>query len=155
LYISAILLAVIVLIFLYICPKKEYLVLRDGDNGKLIARYEVEENEEFAVSFIHSVNKSIVKESYEIKQKNIYLTKCLYRAFGAGVATQVEPPQTLEYLSDGSMLISGFDRKIEDLSYIVATVSDHILYINDEEISLGELCGKNRTVRFEIEQRLY
>ena len=150
-YISTILLCLVVLIFLYLQPDKKYLVLRDGDNGKFIAKYEVEESEEFAISFIHSVNKSIVKESYEVRGKDIYLTKCLYRAFGAGVATEVVPPQTLKYLEDGSMLISGFDRKMENLSYIVGTVSDHILYIDENEISLRDLCGKNRTVRFEID----
>jgi hypothetical protein len=56
--------------------------------------------------------------------------------------------QILEYGDDGSMIVSGFERRMDNLSYIVGTVSDHTLYINNESISLRELCGRNATVRF-------
>ena len=128
------------------------LVLSNGDTGEVYAEYKVKEGDYFSVSFIHSVNKSEVKESYEIKKDGIYLQDCLYSAFGAGVATEIEDGQKLSYTDDGKMLISGFDRKIEHLSYIVGTVSDHVLEINGEEISLRELCGRNSVVHFDYKK---
>ena len=128
------------------------LVLSNGDTGEVYAAYKVKEGDCFSVSFIHSVNKSQVKESYEIKKDGIYLQDCLYSDFGAGVATEIEDGQKLSYTDDGKMLISGFDRKIEHLSYIVGTVSDHVLEINGEEISLRELCGRNSVVHFDYKK---
>lgn len=128
------------------------LILSNGDTGEVYAAYKVKEGDYFSVSFIHSVNKSEVKESYEIKKDGIYLQDCLYSDFGAGVATEIEDGQKLSYTDDGKMLISGFDRKIEHLSYIVGTVSDHVLEINGEEISLRELCGRNSVVHFDYKK---
>jgi len=130
-------------------PGGEKLILRDGDSGKVYARYDAEEGTRFSVAFIHSVNKTEVKETYEIKDDGIYLQECLYSGFGAGVATEVGEGQTLTYTEDGRMLITGYNIKIPSLSYIVGTVSDHILEINGVEISLRELCGRNSVVRFE------
>ena len=130
-------------------PGNEKLVLRDGDNRKVYAQYDAPEGTRFSVAFIHSVNKTEVKETYEIKDGGIYLQECLYSGFGAGVATEVEEGQTLTYTEDGKMLISGYNIPIPNLSYIVGTVSDHVLEINGVEISLRELCGRNSVVRFE------
>ncbi|MEA5082621.1 MAG: DUF1850 domain-containing protein [Lachnospiraceae bacterium] len=137
-------------VFILFPTGEAVLQLRDGENGKIYAKYEAYEGMTFSVSFIHSVNKSRVKETYEIKDGAIYLESCLYSAFGAGVATEVEEGQTLTYTEDGEMLLSGFNRRIDGLSYIVGTVSDHILEVEDEEISLRDLCGRNSTVRFEV-----
>ena len=131
------------------------LVIYDMDTEKEIAsfKFEDEDKPEFAISFIHSVNQSMVKEGYIVKNGDeIYLDTCLYKNFGAGVATEVVPPQTLEILDNGYMLISGFDMYIPRLSYIVGTISDHILYINNNEISLRDLCGKNRSIGFKIKK---
>ena len=77
--------------------------------------------------------------------------KTVYYGFGAGVQTELEEGQKLEYGDDGSMIITGFDRKMDDLVYFVGTVSDHILTLEDgEEISLRDLCGRNAMVRFSL-----
>lgn len=144
--------AVFAIAALLICalfiPGSTALVLRNCDTGKVYACFETESNSEFSVAFIHSVNKSEVREYYVIYNDGIYLEKCLYSNFGAGVATEIEDGQSLSYTEDGKMIISNIHRRIDKLSYIVGTVSDHILYIGENEISLRELCGKNSPVYF-------
>ena len=55
----------------------------------------------------------------------------------------------MEYGEDGSMIITGFDRRMDDLVYFVGTVSDHTLTLDDgQQISLRDLCGRNTKVRF-------
>jgi len=130
------------------------LVLQN-EQGRTYASIPFEAEQEFAVSFIHSVNKTEVKEGYYIDNNGIIiLDYCVYYGFGAGVATEVPEGGSLTTLSDGSMLMSGFEMPIQQLSYVVGTVSDHILYINGEELSLRELCGRNNTVRFFVKNRL-
>ena len=80
------------------------------------------------------------------------MEKTVYYSFGAGVQTELEEGQHLEYGDDGSMIVSGFHKEIPDLIYIVGTVSDHIMVINGgEEISLSQLCGAREKVRFSYE----
>lgn len=145
LFTAAVMLCIIILI---IKDDSKELILRDLDTGKVYARYHLVEGDTFAITFVHSVNKSPVTEVYQIKDDKIYLEKCLYYAFGAGVATTLEGEQTLSYGENGEMIISNINTLMYDLIYIVGTVSDHVLEIQNTEISLRELCGRNSSVSF-------
>jgi len=113
----------------------------------------VSEGDEFSVGFIHSVNKSPLTDVYQIKDHKIYVVRTIYYGFGAGVQTEIEDGQTLEYGENGEMIVSGFDQEMSHLSYIVGTVSDHVLTIHGDEVSLREKCGRNSTVEFTCEFR--
>lgn len=141
-------------VFIYNIFSPPYLILRNGDTGKALAAYPVNEGDEFSVTFVHSVNRSPVTDVYEIRNGAIYVTRTIYYSFGAGVQTQIEAGQTLEYGTDGSMVVSGFERRMDHLSYIVGTVSDHILKVGGESVSLRNLCGRNTTVGFRCGPRL-
>ncbi len=133
-----------------ICTRSRTLVLSNAKTGEVYARYRLKVGDTFGVSFIHSVNKSPLTDYYEIRRDGIYVVKTVYYGFGAGVQTQLEGNEKLTYGDDGSMIVTGFDRKMDDLIYIVGTVSDHTLIINDTaRISLRDLCGRNAMVRFE------
>ena len=126
-----------------------FLELKDAESGRVYGRYLVRPGQEFSIGFIHSVNKSPVTDVYEVRRDGIYVVRTIYYGFGAGVQTELEEGQTLEYGEDGSMIISGFNRKLDPLTYFVGTVSDHILTIEGrKEISLRTLCGRNAMVSF-------
>lgn len=143
----------IILIFILICSmflrKKYYLELR-AENGKLYFKENIKLGTEFSIKFIHSVNKSPVIDYYKVKKDGIYVDKTLYYDFGAGVQTQLEENQKLEFTDDGAMLVSGFDKKITDLAYVVGKVSDHELTIGEKKYSLTKLCGKGAYVSFQL-----
>ena len=143
--------ALLFLIFTFSAP---CLILKDGETGAVIRSFPVREGEEFAVTFIHSVNQSPVTEVYQIRNGEIYVVRTIYYAFGAGVPSELAEGQRLAYAEDGAMVVTGIDRRLTRLSYIVGTVSDHTLAIGGESISLLRLCGRNATVRFETGRRL-
>jgi len=129
-----------------------HLVLRNASTGAKYASFPIEDGDTFSIGFIHSVNKSPLTDYYEVRGKDIYVVKTVYYGFGAGVQTEIEEGQTLTYGDDGSMIVTGFNKKIDPLTYFVGTVSDHILCINEgEDISLRDLCGRNARVGFYIE----
>lgn len=132
-----------------------YLVLRDQDTGQEYARYRMEEGEEFSVGFIHSVNQTPLTDYYQIRDGQIYVVRTIYYSFGAGVQTELNEGETLEYGEDGSMIISGIDRLIPRLTYVVGMWSDHTLRIRGEEISLRDLCGRGAAVDFLCEYQHY
>ncbi|NLE26072.1 MAG: DUF1850 domain-containing protein, partial [Clostridiaceae bacterium] len=133
---AAIVVMIAASVFIYFILSSPCLILKDGDTGKTLAVYGIKEGNEFSITFVHSVNKSPVTDVYEIRGGVIYVVRTIYYSFGAGVQTEIEEGQTLEYGEDGSMIISGFDRPMDNLSYIVGTVSDHILEINGNSVKL-------------------
>lgn len=141
-----------VIIFCFSVSEK-CVLLTDGDTGKLLGAFPCEDHGEFSVSFIHSVNKTPVTDVYEVRGRDIFVVRTVYFSFGAGVQTELQDGQTLIYGEDGSMTVSGFEQRMDNLSYIVGTVSDHVLEIGGRTVSLRELCGKNTTVRFSIGRR--
>ncbi len=152
---AAIVVMIAASVFIYFILSSPCLILKNGDTGKTLAVYHIDGKNEFSITFVHSVNKSPVTDVYEIRNGDIYVVRTIYYSFGAGVQTEIEEGQTLEYGEDGSMIVSGFDRPMDNLSYIVGTVSDHILEINGNSVSLRELCGRNTTVRFSSGRRIF
>ena len=139
--------AAILAVFLLREPK---LVLSNDESGKVYARLPLKDGDSFSVTFRHSVNKSDVTEIYQRRGREIWLTGCVYYGFGAGVAEVLEPGWTLEKGDNGEMIIGSIEMKMNDLTYIVGTVYDHILELDGEKIVLNELCGKNAKVHFSI-----
>ena len=139
-----------VTVFLTSCNKGLCLVVYDTETNSTYKTFEISEGCEFSVEFIHSVNQSPVIDVFVIKDRNIVADRTVYSAFGAGVQTFVEEGQTLEYDEHGNMVVSGFDIVFPEVKYIVGTVSDHILRIEGESISLTELCGKNAHIAFAL-----
>jgi hypothetical protein len=65
--------------------------------------------------------------------------------------TSLEEGQKLT--RDGEFLvITGFRESYKELNYIVGTVSDHLLYINNEEISLRDRCGRNAHISIRVKK---
>ena len=143
---------VIAAVALFVLPRLRTpgLVLTDRDTGRVCARYPLEDGESFSVTFRHSVNKSDVTEIYERRGREIWLTGCVYYGFGAGVAEELDPSWTLETGEAGEMILGNIEMRMDDLTYIVGTVYDHILEIGGQRIVLNELCGKNAKVHFSI-----
>lgn len=152
---AAIMGAIIAAVVTFALKSGDYLVLRNGDTKEEYARFRISEGDEFSVMFIHSVNKYPLTDVYQIKDHKIYVVRTIYNNFGAGVQTEIEEGQTLEYGENGEMIVSGFDLEMPYLSYLVGTVSDHILTVHGKEISLRDLCGRNSKVEFSCEHKSF
>ena len=122
----------------------------DISNNKTLGIYKFDNEYKFSVEFIHSDNSSPLIDYYEYKNIYIYVTKTIYYNFGAGVETELEANEKLSYGDNGEMIISNIDKIINPLIYVVGSVYDHILYINDDKIILNELYGKNKHIKFEL-----
>ena len=136
---AAVLISQIKLFVMYDFNTSERYITQTADEGLM-----------FSVEFIHSVNQTPVTDTFVVKNGVIRAYSTTYRSFGAGVQTALDEGQTMTYDEDGNMVITGFDISYDPLRYIVGTVSDHILTINDKKISLRDLCGRNANVVFEI-----
>ena len=118
------------------------LEIRDASSGKVYGKWPISETEEFSIEFVHSVNQSPVRETFRTEGTVIRPVSVHFTSFGAGMRSDLEEGQTLT--RDGDfMVISGFSTSFDSLKYIIGTISDHLLYINSQIISLRDLCGRN------------
>lgn len=132
------------------CSDRSALILKAADSKQVIAQWQLEPGETFSVEFIHSVNQSPVIDVFMAKGHVIVPVKTIYSSLGAGVQSELGPGESLSYDESGRMVISGFQQSFESLNFIVGTVSDHVLSIKGDRISLRELCGRNASVTFTI-----
>ena len=135
---------------IFIQLRTDYLVLYNADTGKRYLTEKAEQGFEFSVEFIHSVNKTPVRDTYRIEGGKIRAYSTTYRSFGAGVQTQLEEGQEMTVDGDGNMTVTGFDITYDPLRYVISAAHDHVLFIGDRQISLRETCGKNTRVVFEV-----
>lgn len=144
---------------LFLAPRAgRYLTVRDRDTHALYARYRIGEGDRFSVTFIHSVNNYPLTDTYEIEHGDIYVEETIYCAFGAGVQTELNPGETLDKIyvdrpdyQGWAMVIRNIHQLRNNVGYIVGTVSDHVLTVNGQDVSLRDLCGRNAVVRFNYE----
>ncbi|MCI8828663.1 MAG: DUF1850 domain-containing protein [Ruminiclostridium sp.] len=140
-------------VFLFGCTQDSpQLLLSNAEDGEVYATYPLGEGDSFAVEFIHSVNKSPVRDVYTIHDGAIWNEECIYYGFGAGVETELGEGETLSYGEHGEMVISGIHKPMDDMVLVVGTVSDHTLYLGEETISLRDLCGRNSKVLFQYKE---
>jgi hypothetical protein len=125
------------------------LEIRDAVSGRLYGRWLLGEGGGFAVEFIHSVHQSPVRESFRAEDGEIRPVGVRFFSFGAGMESGVGEGRTLSRDGD-ALVLSGGGNGFRELNYIVGTVSDHLLLINGETVSLRDLCGKNAHIRIKI-----
>jgi hypothetical protein len=131
----------------------QVLEIRDADSGNVYGRWPLEENGEFSIEFIHSVNQSPVREFYSAEDGMIRLKTVRFFSFGAGMQSDLDGGLTFSRDGD-AMVISGYTITFKDkeLNYIVGTVSDHLLFVNNETISLRQLCGRNAHINIHLKK---
>lgn len=144
---AAVLIAAVILL-ISLTFSGTYLVLEDDETGEIYNKIPVKDLDEFEITFTHSVNKSPVIDIYQIRSGDIYLTGNIYYNFGAGVPTEIYDGQSLTYGENGEMIISDMDTLMPHLVYVIGTVTDYYLSVNDgEKICLQELYGTNKHIR--------
>lgn len=129
------------------------LEIRDAVSGAVYGRWPLEGGGEaggtFAIEFIHSVNQSPVRETFAVRGREIRPVSVRFASFGAGMQSDLEAGQVMSRDGD-ALVITGFSRSFQALNYIVGTVSDHLLYVNGETVSLRELCGRNAAIVLQV-----
>lgn len=158
-YAATALCVVAVILALVICAGKflfadpvQCVVMADAETDEVYFQQPLEADGVFSVSYIHSVNKSNVEEYYRLEDDQLYLFRARYRAFGAGVATELEEGQTLSY-EDGYMIIENIHYQIPDLVYRVGTVSDPLIHIGTQTWHMKDLAPPLTSVRFTIQDK--
>ena len=113
------------------CPA---LQIQEMRSGVKLYRSSVKEGDEFTIDFIHSIERTPVREVFRVGEDyNIYLVGTVYESFGTGLPTMPDEGAKL-VLQGGKIRITGMHRKLEPFLIAVSPVPGHVLTIGEERV---------------------
>ena len=123
---------VVVTAFFLFYPLYPVLRVASVKKEKLLFCARMAENEEFVLSFIHSVNKRPVFDTLRIEGNQLLIVKSRFDSFGAGM------PEGSQMGQDG-WLEWVVNRPVPEVTLFVGWVANHSLRLKGREIPLTEL----------------
>ena len=106
----------------------------------------------FIIKYLHSVARTEVKEIFEIRDGEFFLTGTEYQSYGAGLPVNTEGQYILK---DDKFIIKDIDYKIDMLLLRISDSSQHELIYQENRYPLYELTGSNALIEFRTEKLSY
>ena len=127
------------------------LVVQTAD-GKTVLTRDFPRGSSFGIRFIHSVAKTPVIDWFSAPDGTLQLDKTVYQDFGAGLPHRPEAGQTMR-VSDGHIVISGYDMPLPSFDVRVGRVAHHTLLLPEawEEIPLDTLASPGAALTFTVQ----
>ena len=137
----------IVMPALLLWPMGPALEIVDRTGNAVFCR-RVSVGQEFVLSFVHSVNRRPVYDTFRVESDHLVIARSRYDSFGAGMPTESTAEGTLAIAKDG-WLEWTVNRPVPDITVRVGWVAGHTLTIEGREIRLADLAepGSPLTMR--------
>lgn len=144
-----ILAAAAILLISFFSPRLT-LRVQDMRSGVKLYQAPVKEGDEFTIEFVHSVERTPVKEVFRIEEDcNIYVVETEYESFGAGLPT-IHDEGEESLFKEGKIRITGMRRKLEPFLVAVSPVPGHVLTVGGEEVVLASLAEPGTGLRISV-----
>ena len=88
---------------------------------KIVKYFKLDNNDEFILSFIHSINKRPVYEYIKNMNGHLVVYKARYDAFGAGMPETSSGNIKIHMKENSIIELTGIDRQIDDFSVFVVS----------------------------------
>lgn len=141
---------VVILVLLFMAaPLIPALCVEEAESGEIKAIYTPTEEQEFYVEFTHSVNRTKVREYYELRAGRIFLTRAEYSSFGAGMPEVPETPGSTLSIGDGVLRLDHINQLLPEFIYRVGIIAEHTLHIDGRVIPLKSIAPPQTALRFQ------
>jgi hypothetical protein len=129
------------------CSPVHFLTIRSAD-GFLLASYPMRGGEEFAVRYIHSVQKTPVLEVFRLDfREGIELRETVYTDFGAGLPFLLEGYAAFES-GGGKFRIYGIKKHLPDIVFRVGRFADYRLLFRERDIPFTQFEKPGKPLHF-------
>lgn len=129
---------------------RPFLVLSTVPDGNAVAVYAVSPQDRFTVEWVHSVELTPWRETYEVSCcGGMTLAETSFRSFGAGV------PSTLGgevRIRDGWVVADGLNERRDEVVYVISR-PDYTLTVNGRTVSLASLVSEDAPLSFAVRWR--
>ena len=136
---------VIVAAFFLFYPLYPVLRVANVKKAELLFCARMAENEEFVLSFIHSVNKRPVFDTLRMEGNQLLIVKSRFDSFGAGM------PEGSQMGQDG-WLEWVVNRPVPEVTLFVGWVANHSLRLKGREIPLTELAEPGTLLSLRVQK---
>jgi hypothetical protein len=111
---------------------QQMLVIEDYEEGTELLSVSVEENTTVVLAYTHSVEKTPVRDIYEVRDGELYVSHMTFRSFGAGL------PSTADVERDerGRFVHDPPDRPTGDVVVAPSAIAGHELVVDGERYDL-------------------
>jgi len=140
------------MLYLLLAPTQSALVVKTLNPETTVLCARMTEGEEWAVSYIHSVNKRPVYDYLRIQGTQLLIARSRYDAFGAGMPETTTPENPLRAGKDGWLEYT-VNRLVFDVRIFVGRVAKHQLHLKGREIPFASLANPGRTLCFSSEKK--
>lgn len=144
-----ILIVLIVALAIAFAPVIPAISISEAGTGAYRTLFIPARGQEFYVEFTHSVNKTNVREYYEIIDGTLLLMRAEYSSFGVGMPETGERPGSTLTLKDGILHLDALNQPLPSFIYRVGTVAEHTLHINNHVIPLKSIAPPQTALEFE------
>ncbi len=151
---AAVVAAALGVILLFLIPAHNVLVVKTVKQEKTVLCARMARNEEWAVSYVHSVNKRPVYDYLQIEGKEIRILRSRYDAFGAGMPETTSPEKPLRIGPDGWLEYT-VNRLVPEVTIFVGRVAAHELHLKGRRIAFTSLARPGSALRFSAEKRSF
>ncbi|MEW5908882.1 MAG: DUF1850 domain-containing protein [Thermodesulfobacteriota bacterium] len=139
-------------VFILTYPFLTLLEVRNFTTGQLLRCSRMMPGEEFGVSYIHSVNKRPVFDTFRVENDSLVIVKSRFDTFGAGMPDQSTEEGTLSISSDGWMEWT-VNRKIPEVILRVGRIADHRLHVKGTDTRFSDLIEPGMPVHIRLKKQ--
>ncbi len=122
------------------------LVVTDSSDSELLST-PVDDGSEVVIEYTHSVEQTLVRDIYTVKDGELIMTRMEFSSFGAGLPAQAEV--TTE---NGRYVYEPPATRYETLRITTGSIADHDLVVDGERYDLAAM-AEGTTVELRIQER--
>lgn len=130
-------------------PLFSALEIVDDRSGRIVHCAQVQPGEEFVLSFVHSVNRRPVYDTFRAEADHLVIVKSRFDAFGAGMPEASTQDGTLSIADDG-WLEWTVNRPAPEVTVRVGRSADHTLHGKGRSLRLSDLAEPGRALTLRI-----
>lgn len=142
----------LVIILIIKIPIFAKFTITNGRNNKIILIESLDEFQYFNLTFIHSVNKTPVKEYYRIEGDKFVLYKAEFSSYGAGMSDGSDFEEAKISYGEGGEIFLDLQEEFESITYYVGTIAQHTLYSKNRKVELIDLLEAKSPAIFKVEK---
>lgn len=138
---------IIIPILFYFCRPTQ-LIVTDMSTEETLFSKKVKQGERFEVAYIHSVERSPVKEIFEVRGADIYTMESHTESFGAGMPYTGEEME----MKDGKFIIKDINRKVHGGTLRVrpSSVFPHHIKVGEEDLVISDPPYEGRNLEIKV-----
>ncbi|MED1862321.1 DUF1850 domain-containing protein [Fictibacillus nanhaiensis] len=126
------------------------VVIEEGKTGKSLAFFDVKQDSEFSIEYIHSIHKTPVREIYQVHHEKIRQTEMRFQEFGVGMPSGAAEGEVFTQKGENYVL-TNMKRTFPSLDIRIGQIiANHTLLLNDNEYPFSAFSEKGSWVRIKV-----